>query len=200
MNKYAQLNKNLLNHYGENVILRLFDRSDLFFLYNATQVDENFNKFLLWNKPDNFNDFVEKMDILLSTQFIDNLIYSIIDIKTGSWCGLLKLREYRNGLEMSLWIHPNFQKKQTIFIDTNYILLDTYFLLGYDNMYARCHVNNIPVQKMIKHYKFEEDGFDNTSIHENGTVYNAVVLNLAKYNWFNITKNKYETLVNINQF
>ena len=94
------------NYYAENIVFRNLAKSDLFPLYKATE-NPSFNKYLTWDAKDEANLNIEVKRLLNEAQANRAVVISICDKNSGTWSGFLKFIPNTDGLEVSIWIHPN---------------------------------------------------------------------------------------------
>lgn len=98
----------LFNHHtSRSLAFRNFARADAWPLLNATENPE-FNKFLLWDAPDHISTMMIQVEKLLREHQLSRLVaLSLVDRDDGNWKGLCLLKGFRDGIEMSLYLHPS---------------------------------------------------------------------------------------------
>ncbi len=95
-------------HYSERLALRPIALSDAWPLYEATQV-EGFNDHLLWQRPEHRLPVFERIESI-AAQARNGRIAALAAVlrKTGQFVAVYRFAPYADGVEMSLWTHPEF--------------------------------------------------------------------------------------------
>lgn len=93
--------------YAKKVAFRPFSRADGFPLFEATR-HPDFNRNLLWAAPDTEHEIFQQVDKLIREHTLGRaLVFSVSDRPTGTWQGLLRVKDYEDGVELSLYLHPD---------------------------------------------------------------------------------------------
>ena len=94
------------HHTSKNLAFRDFARADAWPLLVATQNPE-FNKYLLWGAPGVMPQMAPHVDKLVREHALKKaVVLSAVDRDSGAWKALLILKPFRDGVEMSLYVHP----------------------------------------------------------------------------------------------
>jgi len=103
--KFAQ---RINHHYSERLALRSIALSDAWPLFEATQAD-GFNEHLLWQRPEHHLPVFERIESIIE-QAQSGKIAAIAAVarKTGQFAALYRFAPFADGVEMSLWTHPEF--------------------------------------------------------------------------------------------
>lgn len=155
MNYLLQIQNLFQNYYTEDFIYRPFVKSDTFPLFDATKNPE-FNRYLLWNAPKDIAELTEQTEMLLREQLMNkHLLISACDLISGEWAGFIKLTPFEDGIELSLWMHPNYWQNKNYF-QIVYGILHLFFTkLSLPFIYVKTHIDNIKMQKIMKGYHFQ---------------------------------------------
>jgi RimJ/RimL family protein N-acetyltransferase len=169
-----------------NLTFRNMSRSDIYPLFIATK-NENFNKNLLWGAPENEVIMIMEAEKLLRQSTLNQMVaISIAEKDTGKWVGLVKFEDFKDGLEIGLWIHPDYWGSG-IALSTAYSSVEVVFSHSKVNkIYCATRQDNIVVQKMAKKLNFTEleRGIKQ---HKDGreVAYVAYMLEKKNYQWQN---------------
>lgn len=175
--------RNIINNtYYKNISFRSIAKNDVFPLFVATK-DENFNRFLLWPRPVEAKEIYPEVDKLIRQNLKNELLaVSLCEKDTAKWMGLFKFTPFKDGLEITIWIHPEGWKKGVV-INTAYPLIQL-LQWNYDKipLYVRVFPQNIPMKRILRKYGFVFV----ENIEEKTTTGTPVVLELFilnKDNW-----------------
>lgn len=104
------------SHTSRNLAFREFARADAWPLLTATHNPE-FNRFLLWGAPSEIGEMMPQVDKLLREhQLHRSVVLSAVDRDSGAWKGLAILKPFKDGIEMSLYIHPSAWNSGLVFM------------------------------------------------------------------------------------
>ena len=147
--------KTLFDHrYARNITFRALARADAFPLYQATR-DPEFNRFLLWNAPLLDRDILPQVDKLLRASKTDNsVVVSMCEKDTGTWIGVTILKPFRDGLEMSLYLHPSRWNTGIVFPCGRGVIEAVFQLEPSLPLYVRMHPDNRRMEKICLAYGF----------------------------------------------
>jgi RimJ/RimL family protein N-acetyltransferase len=156
-------------HSSRTVAFRPFARSDVFPLFVATRNPE-FNRFLVWSPPDRLAQLAPQVDKLVRDhQQRRSLSYSIVEHETGAWRGFVILKGFRDGVEMSLYLHPLAWNTGIVMSVASAVIE----LLSTQDptrpIYNRIKVDNRKVSRLNTSYGFDRIGEDQIN-HEDGHV------------------------------
>lgn len=166
MNKLEIFKHKINNYYTKHIVFRVFDFSDMFYIYNAS-LNKEFTEFLLWENNETFINFIKK-DVFIDFEKNDNLVISILDNKTGIWIGVIKIIPYKDSYALSFWITKDFWGKGFPLYAVN-AFINLYFeYLNYENIYALTKKDYTLMHKICKTYKFELSQGSVILKHENG--------------------------------
>lgn len=187
--KYQQLKKlkTIYNYYKTKIVLfRGANRLDSFALFNATQ-NEDFNKYLNWQKPESIEEIIKKVDFYMTSE--NHIAVSFCD-KEGIWCGMFVFELYEDGIMLSLWTNPKHWK--TIYpIHAAFAAIDIVFKeSNFNKIYAKISPSNEPMVKIV-----EKNGFtliDKTkTLHSSGNLILADMYLLDQNSWTENIKDFY---------
>jgi RimJ/RimL family protein N-acetyltransferase len=159
--------KSIINNYNVgNVAFRNFAKSDVFPLIRAT-TNENFNKYLTWN-PRNEEDMILEVKRLMNEERQNKSIsISICEKYTGTWAGFIKFIPYLEGLEISLWIHPDFWNTKTSYVSSAMAIQIVLEQTTIEKIYCRISNENIAVKRLVDAFGFNY--IEQTEVvHEDG--------------------------------
>lgn len=161
-------------------------RSDIYPLFVATK-NENFNKNLLWGAPEDEESMIKEAEKLLRQSVLNQMaVISISEKNTGKWVGLVKFEDFKDGLEIGLWIHPDYWGSG-IALATAYSSVEV--VLSHkevNKIYCATRQDNIVVQKMARKLDFTEIE-RGIKQHKDGreVSYVAFLLKKEDYRWQN---------------
>lgn len=170
------------NYYGENFVFRPFLKADTFTLMDATKYPA-FNEHLAWDSPEDVATMAEQVEYLLREARMGKLLpISICEKDRGSWIGFFKFAEFREGVEMTMWYHPNYWSSLTLF-NSAHAIIDTIFEhTDIEKIYLQTKVDNIKLKKLAK-----GNGFtfvDNTKMqHQRGHILDLEVYQVTPEQW-----------------
>ena len=102
------------HHWSRDVAFRVLTRSDIFPLFMATKNAE-FNKSLLWSAPEKEEELAPQVDKLIREhQLQRSVALSVVDRNDGTWKGMAIFKSYRDGVEVSLYLHPSTWGRGTV--------------------------------------------------------------------------------------
>ncbi len=181
--KLHQLQNLICDHkYTQEIVYRPLCRSDAFFLYQAASSTPEFNRYLLWNTPNNLADVLIQIDKLLrQTQLDQSYSFSLTDRATGSWLGFTVLKPYRDGIEMSSYIHPQYWNKGIV-VTSSKGLVQCIFDHQDAPLYSRTLAENAPMVHIYNAYGFVLDAPD-VAYHATKGKYDLLVFRLDKEVW-----------------
>lgn len=182
MNYLIQIQNLFQNYYTQDFIYRPFVKADTFPLFDATRNPE-FNRYLLWNAPKDILELTEQVEMLLREQVMNkHLVISSCSLNNGNWSAFIKLIPFKDGLELSLWVHPNYWQNKNYFQIVNGILQLFFFKTSIPYLYVKVHKDNIKMQKIAQSYFFQH--IDEIQLqHHNQTLLNFDVYRLDKNTW-----------------
>lgn len=180
--------KPLFNHrYARNITYRTMARADAFPLFQATQ-DPEFNRFLLWTAPLQERDVLPQVDKLLREATMEKtLVLSMCEKDTGTWLGLGLLKPYRDGLELSLYLHPKRWNTGSVFVCGRGIIEVVFEAFPELPIYVRMHPKNRRMERICQAYRFEQTEGD-TAQHATMGPLDLVVYRLEKSSWEQFTE------------
>jgi RimJ/RimL family protein N-acetyltransferase len=184
-NEIDRLRNIINNTYYKNISFRSIAKNDVFPLFVATR-DENFNRFLLWPRPVEINEIYPEIDKLLRQNIKnDLLVISLCEKDTGKWLGVLKFTPYKDGFEITVWIHPDGWNKGVVINSAPPIV--QIFQSNYKDipLYVRVYPENIPMKKILRKYGFVLQ----SALAEKMTTGEPVTLEL-----YSLDKNKWVTM------
>jgi RimJ/RimL family protein N-acetyltransferase len=161
--------KSIINNYTiGNISFRNLAKCDVFPLYKATE-NELFNKHLAWGTKNETELTIEVKRLLNEVQSNKAVVISVCEKYTGTWAGLIKFMPYQDGLELTLWIHPNFWNSKlslragAMAVQIAFDYTDTKII------YCRIKKENLAVKRIVEAagFKFMEN-ID--VMHEDGTL------------------------------
>jgi len=105
---FKKFGQRINHHYSERLALRPIALSDAWPLFEATQAD-GFNEHLLWQRPEHHLPVFERIESIMD-QAQSGQIAAIAAVarKTGQFAALYRFAPFADGVEMSLWTHPEF--------------------------------------------------------------------------------------------
>lgn len=177
-------------HYANKIAFRPINRCDAFPLFVATR-DQNFNAFLLWDTPNEEIQTIEQIDKLIRENTLRRVVaLSICDRMTGAWWGYVVIKPFRDGAELSLYLHPSVWNKGIVFA-AGCAAIELIMLAAPDApIYNRVHESNVRMRKICRGYGFEKvDEEDMT--HTSGHDLKVEVYRLNKDKWTPVEVSKY---------
>jgi RimJ/RimL family protein N-acetyltransferase len=136
---FFSLSERLERIYTPRLALRPVCVSDAFPLFNATR-NELFNKHLLWNRPDDRRQVVDRVDAIIDAARRGRIAaVSAVVRDTGEWVSLFRFIPYARqagAVEMGIWTHHNFWHGRYSLelgracVDAAFRFSDTEFLVG----------------------------------------------------------------------
>lgn len=173
----------LFNHHtSRNLAFRSFARADAWPLLSATHNPE-FNKFLLWDAPDGIQTMMIQVEKLLREHQLSRCVaLSAVDRDNGSWKGLGLLKGFRDGIEMSLYLHPCAWNTGLVLMSGCAIIELLLQEFPDQPIYNRVIVGNRRMARINMSYGFEKiDEVEDT--HANGEVRRLDVFKLDQAKW-----------------
>lgn len=176
--------------YSNRIAFRSLSRSDAFPLFMATR-EAQFNAFLLWKTPEQEGETVAQVDKLIRENTMRRLLaLSICERSTGTWWGYTVWKPFKDGAELSLYLHPCVWNTGVVFA-SGCAAIDIVMKSCPDMpIYTRVHQNNIKMRKICIGYGFEKTGTD-TLTHGEGHEVVVDVFMLDKSRWPEVDVSKY---------
>lgn len=101
-------------HWSKDVAFRVLTRSDIFPLFLATR-HADFNRSLLWSAPETENELAPQVDKLIREhQLQRSVALSVVGRNDGIWKGFIVLKSFRDGIEISMYLHPSTWGRGTV--------------------------------------------------------------------------------------
>lgn len=167
---------------SRNLAFREFARADAWPLLCATQHPE-FNRFLLWHAPDQIGGLMPQVDKLLREHQLQRaVVLSAVDRDGGAWRGLCVLKPFRDGVEMSLYIHPNAWNSGLVFMAGCAIIELLLQHFPKQSIYNRVMPENRKMVRINQGYGFEDIGEDRET-HASGDPIGLAVYRLNRERW-----------------
>lgn len=171
------------HRYAKNVVYRPLARSDAFFLFQATQEHPEFNEYLGWHKPETLQEVLIQIDKMMRQTVLNQAYaFSLSDRQTGKWAGISVLRPYRDGVEISLYIHPAYWSKGAA-LAAGSGLIECVFNTFNIPLYGRAMAGNKRILRIYDHYGFERIPGDETAPHTTKGMVTLQVYTLSKERW-----------------
>lgn len=143
------------NHTSKNLAFRDLSRADSWPLLDATTHPE-FNRFLLWDAPKDINCALVQVEKLIRQhQLFRCVAISIVERQSGTWKGMAVLKTFRDGIEMSLYIHPDAWNTGIVFSAGCAIIELLFQHFPNTVIYNRVIVGNRRMYKINVSYGFE---------------------------------------------
>ena len=143
------------HHLAKHVTFRNLSRADAFPLFQATR-HPDFNRFLLWVAPVQESDIMPQVDKLVREGALGNaVVLSICEKDTAAWLGLAIIKPFRDGLELSLYLHPSTWNKGIVFTTGRAVIEVMMQNSPGTPIYSRVHPGNRRMKKIFSHYHFE---------------------------------------------
>lgn len=140
--------------FAKDIAFRPLARADVFPLFQATR-DPAFNQYLLWLMPqDEAETLVQVEKLLRQDRLGQALVLSLCDRPTGAWRGMAVLKPFRDGLELSLYIHPDQWSRGTVFTCGRGVIEVAFEQLPDLVLYTRIRPGNQRMERICKHYRF----------------------------------------------
>lgn len=167
------------NYYKTKTLLfRNITRSDSFPLFEATQ-NEEFNKYLSWEKPKTIEQTINKIEELMLDQ---NTIAISFSKKNGVWCGMFSFTKYKDGVMLSFWTHPEYWSKiypiHAAFASIDILFKETKI----KNIYAKISPYNERMIKVVTKNAFHLLEKTET-LHDSGNLILADIYLLNNISW-----------------
>ena len=166
MNYLSRLEGVFDHCYAKDVVFRPFCRSDGFPLFIATQNPE-FNRYALWSAPSEELAIFIQVDKLIRDQIMNRaIVLSICEKSTGKWLGLATIRDFLDGMQMGLYLHPDVWGRRVVFSAGGAILetlVKTYSELP---IYIRVRPGNQRMERLVDYFYFEKQPQQNIETHE----------------------------------
>lgn len=137
-------------HYSERLCLRPVALTDAWPLWHATR-DERFNAHLLWEQPARELDVFERIEHMHElARRNEVLTLSCTWRQSGQWAGVFRYAPFADGLETSLWVHPDFWAVPGLATEFGRLGLHVGFMeSAAERLYARSLVENRAVHKLM---------------------------------------------------
>lgn len=108
---FFELSEALARVRSERVALRPVALADAYPLYRATR-HPNFNRFLLWEQPDDEDQVLARVDAIARASAAGRLAaFSAVLVETGEWVALYRFQphaEWPDAAEVGIWTHDRF--------------------------------------------------------------------------------------------
>lgn len=177
-------------HYAHKIAFRTMSRCDAFPLFVATR-DQNFNAFLLWETPNEEIQTIEQIDKLIRENTMKRVLaLSICDRLNGTWWGYAVIKPFRDGAELSLYLHPSVWNKGVVFAAGCAAIQLLQQAAPDSPVYNRVHESNLRMRKICRSYGFEKVGEEEMT-HAAGHDLKVEVYQLNKENWTAVEVSKY---------
>lgn len=161
---------------------RPFVKADVYPLLEACK-NPHFNRFLLWAPPQTVEEaMVQARKLLRQDSLNESVTFSIVEQTTGKWAGFLRWLPFRDGLTISLWMHPDFWGN-----GASKELVDAIFDIAFkvtqlENLYALMQPENKASIRLVKGKKMVHiDALDLT--HDNGQPCHVHVYHIHVGQW-----------------
>ena len=182
VNLHQQVASLFNRHISKNLAFRNFSRADAWPLLTATH-NPDFNKFLLWDAPDGIEAMMVQVEKLLREHELSRCVaLSAVDRDNGSWKGLVLLKGFRDGIEMSLYLHPNAWNTGLVLMSGCAVIELLLQHLPNQPIYNRVIVGNRRMARINVSYGFEKID-EVQDFHANGEVRNLDVFKLNQDKW-----------------
>ena len=179
---HQQLSALFNNHISRNLAFRTFSRADAWPLFNAT-THPDFNRFLLWDAPQDISGTMIQVEKLLREHNLFRCVaISLVDRDSGAWKGMAILKGFRDGVEMSLYLHPCAWNTGLVLMSGCAIIELLTQNLPEHPIYNRVIVGNKRMVKINLNYGFEQID-EVTDTHANGERRNLDVFKLNVDKW-----------------
>lgn len=173
----------LFNHRtSRSLAFRSFARADAWPLLSATQ-HPDFNKFLLWDAPGDISRMMVQAEKLLRDHQLSRCVaVSLVDRETGTWKGLTILKGFRDGVEMSLYLHPSAWNTGLVLVSGCAVIELLMQQFPDQPIYNRMILGNRRMERINLGYGFEKlDQVED--IHSNGETRTLDVFRLDQKKW-----------------
>lgn len=186
-NTHTSLLGALEAHTSSSLAFRPLARSDGWPLFVATRNPE-FNRFLLWNAPDDIHRLMPQVERLLRDHNLKNLVaLSLVERDDGAWRGMAIIKPFREGLEMSLYLHPSSWNKGHVLSSGCAIIELIRKADPTMAIYNRVKAGNRKMARLNTTYGFEVvDRMDEP--HSDGSLWDLEVYRLDPLKWQSFTK------------
>lgn len=185
--KHTNLLAALEAHTSSSLAFRPLARSDGWPLFVATRNPE-FNRFLLWNAPDDIHKLMPQVEKLLRDHNLKNMVaLSLVERDDGVWRGMAIIKPFREGMEMSLYLHPSSWNKGHV-LSSGCAIIEL-IRKADPNMpiYNRVKTGNRKMARLNTTYGFEVvDRMDEP--HADGSLWDLDVYRLDPSKWQPFTK------------
>lgn len=163
------LAKDLCGATTARLALRAVALADGYPLFEATRNVE-FNRHLMWSKPDTVADVRLRLDTIIETCKIGKMVAVSAVLKTtGEWVGLYRFTPNGEQLEMGLWIHPKFWKGGYGRELTEACIDSAFWNTTYGSLVACTSVTNEPAIKVLEACELRNEGYESRTT-EDGNV------------------------------
>ena len=138
-------------HYSDRLCMRPVALTDAWPLWQATR-DDRFNTHLLWEQPGRELDVFERVEHMHELARRNEVLTLSCTLReSGRWAGVFRYAPLRDGLETSLWIHPDFWAVPGLATEFGRLGLHLGFAEGgAQRLYARSLTENRAVHKLMK--------------------------------------------------
>lgn len=173
-------------HYSERLCLRPVALTDAWPLWEATR-DPRFNAHLLWAQPSLEIDLFERIEQMHELARRNQVLTLACTWRSsGCWAGVFRYAPMADGLETSIWLHPNFWTEPGLATEFGRLGLHVGFMEGgVSRLYARSLADNKAVHKLM--------GPSGFSPLEDGTLVDEAGLE-RKYVLYGIDRARHEAL------
>lgn len=186
-NNIKKIKKAFNDHTTEKFAFRRLSKADCFPLLMATQ-NPDFNRFLLWDKPEDEADLMMNiLKLLREDDSESSAVFSICEKYNGKWVGLLKWAPYQDSMTISFWLHPDYWRTMTA-----YKVVDSSFDIAFrctdlDYLYSIMIEGNEVPQKMALKKGASLVGIEHLP-HQKGHELQGNVYRVSKEVWKNNTE------------
>ena len=151
-----KLKNDFMRCYSKNVVYREVARCDGFPLFMATRNPE-FNKYISWSAPKEEKDIFLPIDKLIREQNLnESVVLSICHKYTGEWMGVARLKEWKDGIEIGIFLHPNYWGRGVVFASGGPLLEVIVNSLPDLPVYIRIMKENERMKRLTDFYSFEK--------------------------------------------
>jgi RimJ/RimL family protein N-acetyltransferase len=173
----------LFNHHtSRNLAFRTFARADAWPLLTATQ-NPDFNRFLLWDAPKDISVMMIQVEKLLREHQLSRCVaLSVVDRDNGSWKALGLIKGFRDGVEMSLYLHPCAWNTGLVLMSGCAIIELLLQQFPEQPIYNRVIVGNRRMARLNISYGFEKMD-EVQDVHANGEARILDVFKLNRNKW-----------------
>lgn len=138
----SSLRYSQLDYATPNYCFRSFVKADVYPLLAACQ-NPHFNRFLLWAPPKDMQEaMIQARKLIREDSLNQSVTFSIVEQTTGRWAGFLRWLPFRDGLTISLWMHPDFWGNGATRELSDGVLQVAFEVTDLDNLYALMQPEN----------------------------------------------------------